>query len=51
VIDLLIGVDYVPMAADSETAENIQNVAGSNVQQLIVETLLEQTLYRLSLKI
>ena len=28
---LAIGIDYVPMAADSETAENKQNVAGSNL--------------------
>jgi len=28
---LAVGIDYVPMAADSETAENKQNVAGSNL--------------------
>ena len=27
---LAIGVDYVPVSADSDTTENVQNVAGSN---------------------
>jgi len=40
---LAIGVDYVPVSADSETTENVQNKAGSNAAALLMDSAATNT--------
>ena len=40
---LAIGVDYVPVSADSETTENVQNKAGSNTAALLMDSAATNT--------